>query len=101
MRQASYNIFARSQKSHAASIQAAGDEVKAEGDYQDYSTGVMSVKYGSDKTQLISEGLTSELAAELLAKFGRNELEEKQDPKWLIVSSLALHCGGCPYSITL
>lgn len=35
---------------------------------------------------LHSEGLSSALAAELLKKFGRNELPEKKKPKWLIVS---------------
>ncbi len=34
-----------------------------------------------------SDGLTSELAAELLRKFGRNELPEKKKAKWLIVSA--------------
>ncbi|TFJ85011.1 hypothetical protein NSK_003435 [Nannochloropsis salina CCMP1776] len=33
---------------------------------------------------LHSEGLSSALAAELLKKFGRNELPEKKKPKWLI-----------------
>jgi hypothetical protein len=35
---------------------------------------------------LVSEGFTSEEAAHLLEKFGRNELEDKSTPKWLIVS---------------
>ena len=38
-----------------------------------------------DEDHLHSEGLTTELAAELLKKFGRNELPEKKKPKWLIV----------------
>ncbi len=37
-------------------------------------------------SKLYSEGLSSEFAAELLKKFGRNELPEKKTPKWLIVS---------------
>jgi len=32
----------------------------------------------------ISKGLTSDLAAKLLQQYGRNELEDKQKPKWLI-----------------
>lgn len=36
-------------------------------------------------SKLYSDGLTSEFAAELLKKFGRNELPEKKKPKWLIV----------------
>jgi len=36
------------------------------------------------KTFPISEGLSSAQAAELLAKYGRNELPEKITPKWLI-----------------
>jgi len=35
---------------------------------------------------LHSDGLSSALAAELLKKFGRNELPEKKTPKWKIVS---------------
>ena len=35
-------------------------------------------------SKLHSEGLTSELAAELLKKFGRNELPEKKKAKWVI-----------------
>lgn len=37
-------------------------------------------------SKLYSDGLSSEFAAELLKKFGRNELPEKKKPKWLIVS---------------
>jgi hypothetical protein len=37
---------------------------------------------------LHSDGLSSALAAELLKKFGRNELPEKKTPKWKIVSGL-------------
>jgi hypothetical protein len=37
-------------------------------------------------SKLYSDGLSSEFAAELLKKFGRNELPEKTKPKWLIVS---------------
>jgi hypothetical protein len=36
---------------------------------------------------LHSDGLSSALAAELLKKFGRNELPEKKTPKWKIVSA--------------
>jgi len=36
---------------------------------------------------MISDGLSSAVAEELLKKYGRNELEDKSDPKWLIVSS--------------
>ena len=39
---------------------------------------------------LHSEGLSSDLAAELLKKFGRNELPEKKTPKWKIVSAFLL-----------
>lgn len=45
------------------------------------------IRLERDHTQLVSEGLSSALAEELLKKFGRNELEEKSDPKWLVVSS--------------
>jgi H+-transporting ATPase len=38
----------------------------------------------SGKNFIYSKGLTSEEAADLLAKFGRNELPEKKTPKWLI-----------------
>jgi hypothetical protein len=31
-----------------------------------------------------SHGLTAEVAAELLRRYGRNELEEKKTPKWII-----------------
>ena len=39
---------------------------------------------------LHSDGLSSALAAELLKKFGRNELPEKTKPKWRIVSAILL-----------
>jgi len=39
---------------------------------------------------LHSDGLSSALAAELLKKFGKNELPEKTTPKWKIVSALSL-----------
>jgi H+-transporting ATPase len=40
------------------------------------------------KTFPISEGLTTAQAADLLEKYGRNELPEKVTPKWLIFCSL-------------
>ena len=40
-----------------------------------------------DEDHLHSDGLSSELAAELLKKFGRNELPEVKKAKWLIVSA--------------
>lgn len=43
-----------------------------------------------DEDHLHSDGLSSELAAELLKKFGRNELPEKKKAKWLIVSTYLL-----------
>jgi len=43
-----------------------------------------------DTHHLHSEGLSSDLAAELLKKFGRNELPEKKTPKWKIVSAFVL-----------
>lgn len=45
-------------------------------------------------SKLYSAGLTSEFAAELLKKFGRNELPEKRKPKWLIVSALSRESGN-------
>ena len=39
---------------------------------------------------LHSDGLSSALAAELLKKFGRNELPEKKTPKWNIVRVFSL-----------
>ena len=37
-----------------------------------------------------SKGLTSAEADELLRRYGRNELEEKKTPKWLIFARLLI-----------
>jgi H+-transporting ATPase len=37
-----------------------------------------------------SKGLTSAEADELLRRFGRNELEEKKTPKWIIFAKLLI-----------
>ena len=51
-------------------------------------------------SKLYSDGLSSEFAAELLKKFGRNELPEKKKPKWLIVR-LCVGCGGFRLRLSL
>ncbi len=45
-----------------------------------------------DEDHLHSDGLSTELAEELLKKFGRNELPEKHKAKWLIVSACLPSC---------
>ncbi len=51
-----------------------------------FDEGAMPVTMTHSKTvvNLDSEGLSSALAAELLKKFGRNELPETKKPNWLI-----------------
>ena len=53
---------------------------------------------------MVSEGLSTAVAEELLKKYGRNELEDKSDPKWLIVSAIILFVNMqklncCAYSV--
>lgn len=45
-----------------------------------------ALELDEEHVHLKSEGLTTLVAEELLKKFGKNELEDKTDPKWLIVS---------------
>ena len=46
--------------------------------------GSQSQSKSKDLSFIPSHGLTTQQAETLLAKFGRNELEDKQKPKWLI-----------------
>lgn len=50
------------------------------------SEGIPMTEEGAEKTKqfVASKGLTTEEAHQLLLKWGRNELEDKKKPKWLI-----------------